>query len=116
MSAARTLFWIALLMVGTGSLDRDALEDSAGLHLLAGLAFSYLCFMWYRKDSDTRGFARTRWLSMGMVAFTPGAIPFYLLRSRRDGERGQALIAYAASLAAVAMAIWVGVAVHIAMA
>jgi len=116
MSAARTLFWIALLMVGTGSLERDALEDSAGLHLLAGLAFSYLCFMWYRKDSDTRGFARTRWLSMGMVAFTPGAIPFYLLRSRRDGERGQALIAYAASLAAVAMAIWVGVAVHIAMA
>lgn len=115
MSPARTLFWIALLMVGTGSLDRGAMEDSAGLHLLAGMAFSYLCFLWYRADSDTRGFARSRWLSVGMIAFTPGTIPYYLVRSRKDGERGHALLAYAACLALVALAVRVGVATQIAL-
>ena len=61
---------------------------------------SYLCFLWYRCDSDARGYRRSRWLSAGVVAFTVATIPYYLVRSRRDGERGPALLTYAAYLAA----------------
>jgi hypothetical protein len=112
MSHTRTLFWVLLLMAGTG------LQDGAGgpgLHCAVGLIVSYLCFLWYRADSDGRGFARSRWLSVGVAAFTPGAIPYYLLRSRADGERGHALMVYAAYLAIAAMAVWVGVATRIAL-
>ena len=114
MSHMRTLFWVGLLMAGTGVLECAAVERD-GLHLLVGLAVSYLCFLWYRADSDARGFVRSRWLSAGVVAFTPGAIPYYLLRSRADGERGHALMVYASYLAMAAMAVWVGVATRIAL-
>jgi len=115
MSHTRTLFWILLLMTGAGLFDRPGLDEGAGLHLPAGLALSYLCFLWYRADSDARGYARSRWLSMGVVIFTPGAIPYYLLRSRQEGERGQALMGYAGCLALVALAVWIGMAVRITL-
>ena len=115
MSHMRTLFWVGMLMAGAGVLECAAVERD-GLHLLVGLAVSYLCFLWYRADSDARGFARSRWLSVWVVACTPGAIPYYLLRSRAEGERGQALLGYAACLALVALAAWVGIATRIALA
>jgi len=114
MSHMRTLCWVGVVMAGTGLLECAA-PDRDGLHLLAGMAVSYLCFLWYRSDSDARGFARSRWLSVGVAAFTPGAIPYYLVRSRGEGERGQALLGYAACLALVALAVWVGIATRIAL-
>ena len=115
MSHTRTLFWVGVLMAGAGMLECAAV-DGDGLHLLVGLAVSYLCFLWYCADSDARGFTRSRWLSVGVAAFTPGAIPYYLLRSRGEGERGEALMVYAAYLALVALAVWVGIATRIALA
>lgn len=114
MSHLRTLFWVGMVMAGSGLLE-CAKVDRDGLHLLAGLAVSYLCFLWYRTDSDARGFVRPRWLSAAVAAFTPGAIPYYLLRSRAEGERGQALLGYAVCLALVALAVWVGIATRIAL-
>jgi hypothetical protein len=105
MSHKRVLFWVLLLMAGTGLLDSSG---AAGLHLPAGLGVSYLCFAWYRGDSEARGFLRSRWMSVGVIAFTAGAIPYYLLRSRKEGERGQALLVYAAYLALMVLAVWVG--------
>jgi hypothetical protein len=120
MSHTRTVFWVWLLMAAAGLLEQGAgvagnAESVAGLHLLVGLAVSYLCFLWYCADSDARRYARSRWLSVAVVAFTPGAIPYYLMRSRQDGERGPALGAYAAYLALVVLAVWVGVATQIAL-
>jgi hypothetical protein len=113
MSHKRVLCWVLPLMAGTGLLDSRA---AAELHLLAGLAVSYLCFAWYRGDSEARGFPRSRWMSVGVIAFTAGAIPYYLLRSRSAGERGQALLMYAACLALVVLAVWVGTVTQIALA
>lgn len=114
MHHARTLLWIVVLVAGTGLLEHAAaVDDGTGLHLLAGLGISYLCFLWYCADSDARGFVRSRWLSVGLAAFALGGIPYYLLRSRRDGERGLALMmGYAACLALVALAVYA--AMHIA--
>jgi hypothetical protein len=38
------------------------------------------------------------------------------VRSRGEAERGRALMAYAACLAAAAFAVWVGMAIHIGLA
>ena len=107
------LCWIPLPMAAAGLLDGGL--RAAEVHLLAGLAVSYLGFLWYCGDSDARGYRRTRWLSVGMVAFLAGAVPYYLVRSREDGERAGALVEYAAYLAVVALAVWVGVAVRIGL-
>lgn len=114
MSHRRALGWILLPMAAAGLLDGGL--AAAEVHLLAGLAVSYLVFLWYCGDSDARAYRRTRWLSVGMVAFTAGAVPYYLVRSRAEGERGRALMAYAAYLALLALAAWVGAAIRIALA
>ena len=116
MSHQRVVLWIMLLMAGTGLLDAGQADAAAARHLVAGLVVSYLCFLWYRGDSDARGYRRSRWLSAGVVAVTVATIPYYLVRSRRDGERGRALMAYAAYVAASAFAVWVGMAIQIGLA
>jgi hypothetical protein len=116
MSHQRVVLWIMILMAGTGLLDAGHAADPAQLHPVVGVAVSYLCFLWYRGDSDARGFRRSRWLSVAVVACAVATIPYYLVRSRRDGERGQALMTYAAYLAAAAFAVWVGMAIHIGLA
>ena len=116
MSHQRVVLWIMVLMAGTGLLDAGHADDAAQLHPAVCVVVSYLCFLWYRSDSDARGFRRPRWLSVAVVAFAVATIPYYLMRSRRDGERGRALMAYAAYLAAAAFAVWVGIAIHIGLA
>jgi hypothetical protein len=116
MSHKRVVLLIMLLMAGTGLLDAGHADDAAQVHPVVGAVVSYLCFLWYRGDSDARGFPRSRWLSVAVVAFTVATIPYYLVRSRREGERGQALMTYAAYLAAAAFAVWVGMAIHIGLA
>ena len=116
MSHQRVVLCIMLLMAATGLLDAAGANDAASRHLLIGIAVSYLCFRWYRGDSDARGYRRSRWLSACVVALTVATIPYYLVRSRRDGERGTALLAYAAYLAASAFAVWVGMAIQIGLA
>jgi hypothetical protein len=116
MSHQRVVLWIMALMAGTGLLDAGHADAAAQLHFVVGVVISYLGFLWYRDDSDARGFRRSRWLSVAVVAFTVATIPYYLVRSRGEAERGCALVAYAACLAAAAFAVWVGMAIHIGLA
>ena len=116
MSHQRVVLWIMVLLIGTGLLDAGHADAAVQLHFVVGAIVSYLCFLWYRGDSDARGFRRSRWLSVAVVAFTVATIPYYLVRSRGDDERGLALMTYAAYLAAAALSVWVGMAVHIGLA
>ena len=83
---------------------------------MAGLAVNCLGFLWYCRDRDARGCRKSAWLSAGMAVFTAAVMPYYLLRSRADGERLGALAVYAAYLALVALAVWLGVALRIGLA
>jgi len=117
MRHQRIMVWITALLAVTGLVDAAVGAcDAPGLHLCVGLAVSYLGFLWYCADSDARGYPRSKWLSVAVAALAPATIPYYLVRSRRDGERGRALLAYAAYLAAAAFAVWVGMAVRIGLA
>jgi peptidoglycan/LPS O-acetylase OafA/YrhL len=87
---------ILLLMVLEGALDAtydaDDMEPPIGWSLALALSFSFLCFAWYRRDSDERRYLRSRWLNTGMVVLSVFAMPYYLWRSRPDGEKLRALL------------------------
>lgn len=44
--------------------------------------FVFLIFLWYRLDSNSLSFRRTRWLSLGIIAIAIVALPYYLFLSR----------------------------------
>jgi len=46
-----------------------------------------LVFIWYRLDSNQRGYRRTPWLNVCVVGLSIIALPYYFFRSRgaRDG-------------------------------
>jgi O-antigen/teichoic acid export membrane protein len=87
---------ILLLMVLEGALDATyeagGLDTPIGWSLALALSFSFLCFLWYRRDSDERHYARSRWLNTGMVVLSVFAMPYYLWRSRPPGQKVRALL------------------------
>lgn len=96
MTPKRILIALLLLMLLDGLLDAtyDAggQETPIGWSLALALSFSFLCFAWYRQDSDARHYARSRWLNTGMVVLTVLAMPYYLLRSRPPGQKLRAIL------------------------
>jgi hypothetical protein len=68
---------------------------SPGWSIVETLVFSFLCFFWYRLDSDARLYRRTALLNIAVVMMAPLALPYYLLRSRPAGARGRALLRFA---------------------
>jgi hypothetical protein len=95
MTPKRILIALLLLMVLVGVIEAPyesaGREPPIGWSLAVTLAFSFLCFAWYRQDSDLRHYKRSRWLNSGMVVLTVVAMPYYLLRSRPRGQKLRAL-------------------------
>ena len=89
MTPKNTLWALLALMFACGL--SEALYGAAHMRmpiwwaLLTGLLSNFLPFYWYRLDSEARLFRRSRWMSSAVVALSPLAIPFYLLRSRPRG-------------------------------
>jgi hypothetical protein len=96
MTTKRILFALLLLMALDGALDAtysaSGAEQPLGWSMALTLTFSFLCFAWYRNDSDARHYARSRWLNTGMVVLSVIAMPYYLVRSRAPGERLRAVL------------------------
>ena len=44
--------------------------------------FAILVFWWYRLDTSQRGYRRTPWLNVGVIAIAALALPYYFFRSR----------------------------------
>jgi O-antigen/teichoic acid export membrane protein len=95
MTPKRILIALFFLMMVDGAIDATysagAEEAPIGWSLALALTFSFLCFVWYRHDSDERHYARSRWLNIGMVVLTVFAMPYYLARSRPRGQKLRAL-------------------------
>jgi hypothetical protein len=95
MTKKRILIALFLLMVAHGAIvatsGAGAGEAPIAWSLVLDLVFSFLCFVWYRHDSDERHYPRSRWLNIGMVVLVMFAMPYYLVRSRPRGEKLRAL-------------------------
>lgn len=115
MSHVRVLFWTLLIMLVTSLVGAGPAGDNSDIHFIGGLAIGYLCFLWYRGDSEARGVKRSRWLNTGIVVLAVCAIPWYLLKSRPVEERGGALLIYLSYLLLVMLASWAGMAARAAI-
>lgn len=99
----------------------DARETAQGIDtswwdIASTLLFSFLCFWWYRIDSDLRRYRRSRWLNVGIVMLAIVAVPYYLVRSRPAGQRGRALLGLAGFVLVLAAGTVGGAAVYTAFA
>lgn len=88
---------LVLLFVFTllfGALDGYGIARRANALAIGPLfeiAFSFLCFYWYRLDSDSRHYRRSKPLNIGIILLATVALPYYLVRSRPPGQRARAL-------------------------
>jgi hypothetical protein len=62
--------------------------------LVLGWIWVFLVYLGYRFDAEERGFQRTPWMNVAMIAVNWIAVPYYLLRSR-GLEQGRRAIAKA---------------------
>lgn len=95
--ARRSLFALLLITVLSGMLAGHVAADHATAvmwNLVLEILFSFVSFVWYCRDSDARGYVRSRWLSIAMVSVALFAIPYYLWRSRPAGQRGSAILRF----------------------
>lgn len=117
MTPVRTATCMLMLMlaIGLGQGSFAAPGTYTEAHLIVGLIINYLFFLWYRSDSEARGFRRPRLLDVAMVVIPLAAVPYYLLRSRQVAERGLALGAFLGLLALMPLACWVGIGIHLAI-
>jgi hypothetical protein len=53
-----------------------------------------LCFAWLEMDSRQLGIRRPWWLNLGVVFLTSIFVPYYLFKTRPQGQRGSAILAY----------------------
>jgi hypothetical protein len=82
--------------------------EYSGWEVLATLMFSFLCFCWYRVDSEERMYRRTALLNVGIVMLAILAVPYYLVRSRPAGQKGRALLRLAGFCALLVVAAGIG--------
>lgn len=91
MTQQRILIAILLVMLLAGGVDATygARDDSTPLALTAPLTLciNFLCFLWYRRDSDVTGYRRSPWLNVCVILLVFIGIPYYLLRSRPHGRK-----------------------------
>jgi hypothetical protein len=94
MRTKHVLIALLALMLVSGLLEpvESAATPPVWWLLLSGFLSSFLPFYWYRLDSEARLFLPSRWMSTGLVALAPVALPIYLLRSRPRGQRAGALL------------------------
>jgi hypothetical protein len=112
MTQKRILFVMLLLMVVDGYIDATYSASGQAQPLAWSipltLCFSFLTFLWYRRDSDERQYRRSRWLNIGIILLTPFTVPYYLLRSRPRGEKLRALLKCAGFAGLIVLAAAVG--------
>ena len=81
-SAAIAAFMVASFLAGAIGqyVYPGQLMPASDLWLMP--LFVFLIFAWYRLDSEKRGYPRTKWLNIAIVAIALLALPYYLIRSR----------------------------------
>ncbi len=95
MTQRRILIAILFVMLLAGGVDASygSRDEALPLALIAPLtlAINFLCFLWYRRDSDVAGYRRSAWLNICIIMLVFVGMPYYLLRSRPRGRKLAAL-------------------------
>ena len=62
------------------------------------ISVSILIFGWVHFDAKERQYSKSKWLNVGVLAFSIIFVPIYLFRSRPKGEKLKALAGYVLAL------------------
>ena len=94
MTTRRVLALMLVLALTAGIVGTGMLDNAATMRwgVAFQVAFSFLCFYWYRLDSEARCYRRTPLLNVAVVAFGWIAIPYYLARSRSSGAKVRSVL------------------------
>jgi hypothetical protein len=102
MNARKTLitYWSVIVLYGAvvGHFISQDLEPPRLLDFLFIVAVSVLVYLWYYFDATERRFTRSATLGGAVVLFTFLAVPYYLARSRPQGQRLRAVLKFAAAV------------------
>ena len=102
------LLVVTLLGAVTDAMLEGARSSSSMLPLVMGLLTNFLCFYWYRLDSERRGYQRSLGLNVAIILLAVAAMPYYMVRSRPQGEKGRALLRLAGFVLLLMAAAFVG--------
>ena len=111
MRAKHVLGILLAFDVLAGALDARDMALHTAASLVPGattLVLSFLCFYWYRLDSEERGYRRNKWLTTGVVMFALVGVPYYLARSRAAGHKARALLRFAGFALLQLVAVFIG--------
>ncbi|MBP8267135.1 MAG: hypothetical protein KAX47_11330 [Zoogloea sp.] len=75
-------------------LDMHHIPEPGWWLISSSLLAMGIVFAWYHFDSNARGYPRSRWLNISMVMVSLLALPYYLIRSRPNGEKFRVLLKY----------------------
>jgi hypothetical protein len=80
------------------------LDRYNGFALLGSLAILFVGFRWLALDAAELGIHRPLWLTVGIVMAAAVFVPYYLYKTRPEGRRGPAIIAFFGLVLACAFA------------
>ena len=66
----------------------------SGLNIGYEVAMLVTCFIWLGLDSHQLDIRRPWWLNVGIVLLTSVFVPYYLYKTRPQGQRGQAILSF----------------------
>ena len=75
-------------------LDMHHIPEPGWWLISSSLLAMGIVFAWYHSDSNARGYPRSRWLNISMVMVSLLALPYYLIRSRPEGQKLKVLMKY----------------------
>ena len=86
MKNMKVMVIIALMLSAVASgLARQLLAPDqvvAPIDIPFMLAGAFLLFLWFRLDSDERGYRRSPWINVGVIALAVVVLPYYFFRTR----------------------------------
>ncbi|HEU4665937.1 MAG TPA: hypothetical protein VFS55_18050 [Dokdonella sp.] len=89
-----------MLVLFPGMMHPDTLQQTMetmqaqGVNLLFELVALGFCFAWLTLDARQLEIRRPWWLNVGIVLFKSIFIPYYLYKTRPEGQRGTAILAW----------------------
>ena len=99
---------IAVTGIVDGLYDGQQGNEPVWWTITAAAVLNYATFVWYCRDTDARGIARSRAGNIFMVLLAPLAVPIYLMRRAGAHHRLRALLRMAGFLALFFLADTVG--------
>lgn len=115
------VFGVSIALLYPGMTDpstaQSAITDmrSSALNWIYQLAILIACFLWLGIDSRQLDIRRPWWLNVGIVLLTSVFVPYYLYKTRPEGQRLQPILNFFGIVLGGAIAMMLGMFLSLTM-